>query len=149
MPQFVRVRVINFLDRVQRQNIGGRDGMHGRQVRETFDQPVPLRVRSRRADHQDQRRRKGIRSRPHCIAQARDVRMLAAHQRYINATPIPCEQTVRIEQLLKHLVVSGESDLVIQSELPAPKIQSRFERFRGKCSADGDRAIVERHSIPL
>jgi hypothetical protein len=50
---------------------------------------------------------------------------------------------------LKKGVVAGEPDLIVESQLARPVGQRRLYGFGGKGGADGDRAIVERHEIPL
>ena len=53
------------------------------------------------------------------------------------------------EQFLKYLVIAGEANLAAKVQLRGPKRHGGLDGFGGKCSANGDRAIVEGHPVSL
>ena len=75
--------------------------------------------------------------------------ILESHQRHVEAAAIASKDARRIQQLLINLAVTGEADFVVESQFRNPESQGGLNGFGGECSADGDRAIVVRHQIPL
>ena len=162
MPQLLAVRVVRRVHRIKRLQVRGPDRVDAGQAGERLAQ-YPLRRFERlpvlglgRANHHDQRRRERyggcpdrIRQPPDLLVHSGGQPVLKTHQGGVDPPAIRGKQPRGVQKLLKQRVITGETDLVSEPQFFRPKRQSRLYRFGGEGSGDDDRAIVERHELPL
>ena len=159
MAEFLAVRIVDLGHGIQRGHFIRQDAVDRWQVARAFAENAQARFERGgvlgcgRADGQDERRRQAAGGRTDCLQQVargsggRDV--FQTDQGHVETAAIAGEQARGIQQLLKELRVSGETDLIVETEFRRPKGQARLNGFGGKCCTDGDPAIVEGHEIPL
>ena len=152
VAELVGVRVVVVRDRVEGRQFGGRDDVNGAQALERRGELGLEEGRRRRAESHQEGRMERIRGGAQRQTQAADVVLegggfararpvLEAHQHHVETVAVARQQALGIEQLLKDLVVRGEGDLVVPTQLVDPELERRADRFRGEGGGDGQEGM--------